>query len=293
MDAARFQDPRRRMIPIRGEGEMAVLDFGDASRPVDVVFLHANGFNAMTYRSILGPLSATLRIIAPDLRGHGATTLPAVVSGQKGWDQFRDDTISLLDSLDGPPVTLAGHSLGGSTALLVADKRPGRVSNVVAFDPVVWTPFEHAMLHMPWGRAIAGHAPIVKMAERRRSVFDDRPAAFDGYRDRGAFRGWPETMLADYVSAAFHDTDEGKVSLICTPQWEASVYLAQRNDTWGALRRLTRPARIIRGDTRSTTHVKQLGRRYPNVSIETTPGDHFYPMRHPDVVRDAILDAAV
>ena len=66
MDAARFQEPRRRMIPIRspwGDGEVSVLDFGDASRPVDVVFAHANGFNAQTYRALLAPLSASLRII--------------------------------------------------------------------------------------------------------------------------------------------------------------------------------------------------------------------------------------
>src|SRR5579875_3441678 len=70
MDAALFQEPRRRMIPLK-DGEMAALDFGDASRPVDVVFLHANGFNAMTYRSILAPLSLSLRIVALDQRGHG------------------------------------------------------------------------------------------------------------------------------------------------------------------------------------------------------------------------------
>ena len=61
MDAARLSPPRRLTVPIDnrwGAGEMSVLDFGDPKRPVDLVFCHANGFNAATYRSVLAPLSA-------------------------------------------------------------------------------------------------------------------------------------------------------------------------------------------------------------------------------------------
>ena len=80
MDAIRLSPPRRLSLPVsndRGEGFINVLDFGDRKRPVDLVFVHANGFNALTYRTLLAPLSGSLRIWAPDLRGHGGTTLPA------------------------------------------------------------------------------------------------------------------------------------------------------------------------------------------------------------------------
>src|SRR5215469_5712931 len=127
MDAARFQEPRRRMIPIRspaGDGEMAVLDFGDGGRPVDIVFLHANGFNAPTYRSVLAPLSACRRLIAPDLRGHGATTLAAEPRNRRSWSDLRDDVLALIEALDAPPVTLAGHSMGATLALMAAAVAP-------------------------------------------------------------------------------------------------------------------------------------------------------------------------
>ena len=29
---------------------MAMLEFGDPASPVDLLFLHANGFNALTYQ---------------------------------------------------------------------------------------------------------------------------------------------------------------------------------------------------------------------------------------------------
>ncbi len=39
-----------------------MLEFGDAGTPIDLVFLHANGFNALTYRMMLEPLEAGAHI---------------------------------------------------------------------------------------------------------------------------------------------------------------------------------------------------------------------------------------
>ena len=40
------------------DGEASGIAFGDPVRPIDVLFLHATGFNAITYQSILEPLGA-------------------------------------------------------------------------------------------------------------------------------------------------------------------------------------------------------------------------------------------
>ena len=85
MDAAVFREPRRRMIAIdspAGAGEMAALEFGPQDRAIDVVFVHANGFNAQTYSALLAPLAAGLRVLAIDQRGHGATRLAAEPEGR-------------------------------------------------------------------------------------------------------------------------------------------------------------------------------------------------------------------
>ena len=50
---------------------MAVLDFGPPDRAPDIVFSHANGFNARTYRSILAPLADRFRILAIDMGSRG------------------------------------------------------------------------------------------------------------------------------------------------------------------------------------------------------------------------------
>ena len=298
MDAALFQEPRRRMIPLR-DGEMAALDFGDAARPVDVVFSHANGFNAMTYRSILGPLSMGLRILAVDLRGHGSSTLPAdATKVRRSWDDTRDDLVQLLDVLDQKPAVLAGHSLGGAVSILAADIRPQRVKSLVLFDPVILSPWRSFQAWLPWNAGRRWREiPIAKGAAKRRPVFDSAEAAFAAYKGRGAFKTWPETVLADYVAGGFTPTEEGKVTLACAPAWEASNFAAQANDIWGALRRLKAPLSLYQAETGSACEIGEGGsdllRRKPDAKVIVVPGtSHFLPMERPDVVRDALLDAA-
>jgi pimeloyl-ACP methyl ester carboxylesterase len=297
MDAALFQEPRRRMIQLR-DGEMAALDFGDAARPVDVVFAHANGFNAMTYRSILGPLSLSLRIIAMDQRGHGASRLPADPKGRRSWSDLRDDLLALLETLGDGPVILAGHSMGATTSLLAARERPDRVRGLVLFDPVVLPRLASAILHRaPWlATQIYRRMRLTQGALRRRAVFDSFGAAFRAYRGRGAFRTWPEIMLADYVAGGFREREDGTVELSCAPAWEASNFAAQGNDTWRALDGLRAPIDIYQCATQSVCQIRARSgvyRRNPQLRLHTVPRTtHFLPMERPDLVRDALLNAA-
>ena len=115
MNALVQSESRTRPLPSRG-GAMAMLDLGPRERPVDIVFSHANGFNGRTYRSILAPLAADLRILSLDLRGHGASTLSTQIEGRQGWLQFRDDLLALLDAEADGPVILAGHPMGGTSS---------------------------------------------------------------------------------------------------------------------------------------------------------------------------------
>lgn len=271
---------------------MAVLDFGDPQRPVDLIFVHANGFNARTCRVLLQPLSAALRIWAPDLRGHGATRLPAHPAGRRGWQDHRDDLIALLGAIDGPPVALAGHSIGGTSGLLAAAERPQRVSRLLLLDPVVWPRPMVMALNLPLAWRLSRNNPIIARTLKRRAVFDSREQALAAYRGRGAFRGWPDMVLADYLADGLVETREG-LELACSPAWEASNYAAQAHDPWRALARYPGAVRILKAETGSLCSV-QPSRRRPAVQIQTvTGGGHLFPMTHADTARDALFDLAV
>ncbi|MDR3506950.1 MAG: alpha/beta hydrolase [Caulobacteraceae bacterium] len=298
--AALFLEPRRRTLDLTDAGArepgayLAGLEFGDPNRPLDAVFLHANGFNAMTYRTVLAPLSKHLRILAIDQQGHGLSPQRTPVEGRKSWLDLRDDLLALLTALNAGPLVLAGHSMGGTVSLLAAAEAPETVKALVLFDPVLPSPEVMVQWMAAQGRPIPGNG-LADQAERRRSIFPSREAVLDNYRGRGAFRTWPEASLADYVIDGFRDRDDGQVELTCAPAWEASNFRAHGHDTWAAIARLRRPVRILRAELGSTCSLDdsdRLPREVADRRIETIPGStHFLPIERPELVRAALLEA--
>ncbi len=79
------------------------------------------------------------RVIAPDLRGHGRSSVPA-----DGYTppSFAADLARLLERLDVGPVVALGHSLGTVVACTLAVERPELVSALILSDPVYGLPLE-------------------------------------------------------------------------------------------------------------------------------------------------------
>jgi pimeloyl-ACP methyl ester carboxylesterase len=275
-------------LPGRGAGALAALAFGPTDRAYDLIFLHANGFNAQTYRRILAPLTERFRILAVDQRGHGASTLPAVVEGRTNWLDFRDDLLALLEVLEVRDAVLAGHSMGGTACLLAAAEAPARVRRLVLLDPVI------IPRAVPSGAA--ANSPLIRGALKRRANFPSRAAALEAYRGRGAFTTWPEDMLADYVAGGFIDTDDGGVRLACEPAWEASSFASHAHDPWEAFARTTCPIEILRAEAGSTCRVDDAIETLTTsgrITIETVPGTtHFLPMERPELA-SAVLARAL
>ncbi|MDB5468794.1 MAG: alpha/beta hydrolase [Caulobacter sp.] len=287
---------RRRRIPIAsptGDGVMAAIEMGPEDRPVDLVFCHANGFNALTYRHLLGPVAeAGHRVLAIDMRGHGRSELEADSGdGHSSWVGYRDDLVGLLETLDVPPRVVAGHSMGGTSGLLAAGLRPELVRRLVLLDPVI----------MPEGLAesfgVDGlkNSPLAIGARRRRNAFDSREAAYAAYLGRGAFKTWPPQMLADYLADGLVENGEGGFRLSCAPEWEAANFAAHHHNPWAAFHGSACPIRILRAETGSTCNVMDrldeltaTGR----ITVETIPGtSHFLPMEVPGLARAALLEA--
>lgn len=282
-------EPVRRTfdLPTRGpQARLGALEFGDPTRALDVLFFHANGFNARTYRTALAPLAADLRILAVDLRGHGTSPMWSGTADTRTWFDFRDDVLALLPQVTAAPVVLAGHSMGGATALLVAAAAPEMVRGLALFDPVI--PSQSVL-----AAARAGPIPnrSAEGALRRRRHFDSRADAFDRFVGRGIFATWPETVLRDYLEDGLRPRGDGGFELSCAPETEAANFGAFGYDPMAVFASLSTPATILRAARDSTCSVEDA-QGLPGAthhSITTIPGTtHFLPMERSALVRETL-----
>lgn len=277
------------------DGTVTGLSFGDRNKPVEVVFLHANGFNAMTYQSLLEPLNEHLHVVALDMRGHGRNTLPANPKNLKGWNTFRDDIVAALNQIAPHGCILAGHSMGGCIATLIAAQRKARIKGLVLADPVLLTKQTYFMAHLPFIRALVKNSPMSEGAKRRRSEFDSREQAYNKLKDKRAFKTWREPFLENYLDDGLIKTsDDMPYKLSCAPSWEAACFSSHRHRPWQAFRRFNCPAIILTAEHGSTTHPEALRiikKDYPDIILRQVRGTtHFLPMETPYEIRDAILD---
>jgi lipase len=74
-----------------------------------------------------------VRVVAPDLRGHGYSTWDPPWTVDAHVQDLRDT----LDALGLERATVAGHSFGGLIAARLAGTDPGRVERLVLLDPAI------------------------------------------------------------------------------------------------------------------------------------------------------------
>jgi pimeloyl-ACP methyl ester carboxylesterase len=284
----------RRVETQVSDGVMAGWAWGDPARAIDIVFFHANGFTASTYRSILEPLGKDYHIAAYDLRGHGRTRLPADPDRQRSWDTHRDDICGLLDRIAPGGAILAGHSMGATSALLAAGERPDLVKRMVLVDPVLQPKEFYWYARAPWTFWLwRSQFPMAKAARNRREWFESRAQALEAYTGRGAFKSWRAPFLEDYLVDGLMEDGEG-LRLACAPLFEAACFAGQQHDPWKAMKNARRPTHILRAAKGSTCDLEaaDYAERMLYARVQTAPGaSHFVPMERPYMVADALRAA--
>jgi 3-oxoadipate enol-lactonase len=76
-------------------------------------------------------LKDSFRILRYDQRGHGQSEAPA---GRYAFDTLLADALGLLDALSIPKAHFAGLSMGGATALGLAQRHPDRFDRIIVCD---------------------------------------------------------------------------------------------------------------------------------------------------------------
>lgn len=117
------------MIVQTSRGRFGVRLTGGAGAPV--LMLHPLALSGDVWDPLARELGPRHRVIAPDARGHGASS----------WDgedftieDLAADAASVIEELGTAPAHVVGLSMGGSTAIVLAATRPELVDRLVLAD---------------------------------------------------------------------------------------------------------------------------------------------------------------
>ncbi|MEU2333203.1 alpha/beta hydrolase [Streptomyces sp. NPDC013172] len=111
---------------------LAYTDNSCQSARTPLLLVHGHPFDRTMWHPQLTAFASDRRIIAPDLRGYGASP---VTPGKTPLARFAADLEDLLDALDVPACVVAGLSMGGQIAMECYDRLgPARVRGLVLAD---------------------------------------------------------------------------------------------------------------------------------------------------------------
>jgi valacyclovir hydrolase len=217
----------------------ATFAYHDLGSGPPLLLMH--GFTG-TARAQLGPLidelQADYRVIAPDLRGYGASRPPERDFPPDFYPRDAADMAALLDHLQLGPVVALGFSDGAESALLLAAARPDLLRGVVA-----------------WGVGGVISAPMLASARRWLPV-----------ASWGASRaGWRDEIIALHGEAQFAPMIEGWVAAA------EAIVAAGGNICLSEAAQIRCPALLINGDGETGNlpeDVRRLAERIPNSRLE-------------------------
>jgi 3-oxoadipate enol-lactonase len=124
------------------------MSYYDGGAGETLVLIHGLGANAAGWVEQIEELSSSYRVIAMDLRGHGA-------SGQRSEElatirAFADDIAALLKGLRAAPAHVCGNSLGGMIVLELWVRWPSLMQSLILEDTAAFFPPPNIMEDFLW-----------------------------------------------------------------------------------------------------------------------------------------------
>ncbi len=165
-----------------------------------ILLLHGEPTWSFLYRKMVGPLSRTHWVVAPDFVGFGKSDKPAD-PGDYSFELHRQTLTALVTELGLADITLVVHDWGGMIGLAFAAENPRLIKRLVILNTGLPTGKKPAEAFLRWREFVANTPDlpidvVIKMGlHRADAVSDEVIAAYtapfpDGSYKAGA-RAWP------------------------------------------------------------------------------------------------------
>ncbi len=208
-----------------GDGAVLLLAHGTGlhGRLFEPFVRHLEGFHAW----------------APDLRGHGDSSLPEDL--HFAWGGFADDIAAVVAEIgDGVPIFGFGHSMGSAASLLAEARKPGTFRALYCYEPIVIPPFLDATPEQ--------QSRFREATRRRRRSFPSVETAFENYSAKPPFNAFEDDFLRSYIEHGFEFRSDDSIRIKMDPDHEALVYeMNSEHPTYDLLPEIRCPVAVARG----------------------------------------------
>ena len=272
-----------------GAADYAVVH-GGAGPPL--LLLHGFPETHLCWSEVAPRLLADHRIIAPDLRGYGASTAPAGGPHGEGYSkrEMAAELVELMAGLGFERFAVAGHDRGARVAYRMAMDHPDRVTRLAVLNVV---PTLDQFERMAGGPAL-GYWPWFLLAQP--APFPERLLGADpDALLEHVFAIWPsrpDAIDAEH-RAAYRAALTGSVAAAMCADYRASFHLDREHDAADrtAGRRIAAPTLVLVGaDEDQLADAPQVWRGWADdLTAAAVPGGHFLPEEAPAEVADQLL----
>ena len=272
---------------------MAYADWGVEDSPV-VLLVHATGFHGRCWDAVVRSLGDCVRVLAPDLRGHGRSSKRGPYDNL---GEFGNDLAAFVEALDLADVLAVGHSMGGHCTIQAIGRIPERFREILLIDPLIKDPKTMGQPKPRLAAASIAEHPVA----RRRNSWKSPEEMIERFKDREPFSLWRHDVLTDYCQHGLVPEGDDFV-LACPPLVEASIYMGtDGRDISALINTLTHHTVVLRA-REGVGNGKGLdfsqSQTWPGLADALINGrdvylpdlTHYIPMQRPDLVASHILD---
>lgn len=193
-------DTEDRAVEVAG-GTLHVTRFGSGRR--QVLGIHGITASSMSMAVVARQLGDDFALLAPDLRGRGAS---AGLPGPYGMRAHADDCATAIVALCDHPVAVLGHSMGAYVAVVLAAAHPELVERLVLADGGLPLPMAEELRHVDPDEVI--DLVLGPAIERLAMVFPTEASYFDFWRAHPAMEEWSDDIEA-YMRYDLHPVEGG------------------------------------------------------------------------------------
>jgi pimeloyl-ACP methyl ester carboxylesterase len=226
-----------------------------------MLLLHGfGGTGRDDWRHQIPVLSRELQLVVPDLRGHGRTDHPEVITGPEFFDAATADMVKLISALDLVPVHVCGFSMGASIAAWFCLENPSLCRSLILVSGAA--------------RLSRDTAPKLFRFWENLSELDDVDPAWSQVLARVHGKNKWRTLLRNYGAAVLARVEDDEDVLR------------------GRAEEITCPTLIVQGvedEVSPRLHSEELRARIPDTELLLFQADHRVQRQQSDEFNRALL----